>query len=322
MAGFGSFFTSLANIFNTEYYAKSETVVEKKRNSAVADTSLSDKRIEASQNQASDQSRTRVDAADQARKAIVAMEREKRVEDAHRRIEEQTRVGRTAVIYSKKNNPVELRLAEFEKQRQKTRPVNGVTGRKRERDDDQNKSAPLSNPGPNQNPLKKQKTKTTTPSETETQRLKDLATTKFLGMNLDLQKITLKNHGFDNSALKNLGFKSPKEAIKQMRRWTKEAAEQKKLTEEGPPRTKVRKSVKDDEGKNLQEGEVRNIPLMKFQEEKAMEWWRAIARKALRSKDVGSVTIGKNGTLTREEAVQLGFIRDQNGGGRNGGGGR
>ncbi len=313
MAGFGSFFTSLASIFNTEYYAKSETVVEKKRNSAVADASLRDERIEASQNQASDQSRTRVDAADQARKAIVAMERAKRVGDAHRRIEEQTRVGRTAVIYSKKNNP-------FENRQQEARQVNGVTGRKRGRDD--HHSAPLSNPDPNQKPPKKQKTETTTPLERQTKKLRDLATPKFLGMNRDLQESALKNHGFNNSALKNLGFDSPKKATKQMRRWTKEAAEQKKLTEEGPPRTKVRKSVKNDDGEDLQKGEVRNIPLMKYEENKAREWWRAIARKTLRSKDVGSVTIGKNGTLTREEAVQLGFIRDQNGGGRNGGGGR
>ena len=334
MAGFGSFFTSFASIFypktpddqnkvdkagnngSSEGQGRvQDAVVYRVNNSEVGkDTPQSDKGpVEAQRTRKASQT----ERNDQARKATAAMERAKRVEDAHRRTAKQTQLGRAAVIYSENNNPVELRLAEFEKRRQETRLVNGVTGRKRERDD-QNKSAPLSNTDPNENPFKKQKTKTTTPLERQTQKLKDLATPKFLGMTPNFQETALKNNGFDNSALENLGFNSPKEAIKQMRMWTKEAAEKEKLTEEGPPRTKVRKSVKDELGKDLQEGVVRNIPLMEFQEEKAREWWRGIAKRTLGSKDVSSVTIGKKGTLTREEAVQLGFIR----GGKGSGGGR
>lgn len=326
MAGFGSFFTSLSSsfksVFNVQYYSE-ETVEVKGRNSAVADTSLRDKRIEASQNQASDQSRTIVDAAaDQATNAIVAMERAIRVGDAHTRIAKQRQLGTAAVIYPKKNNPVELRLAEFEKRRQEARLVNRVTGMKRGRDDDQNHPAPLSNPDPNKNPPKKQKTETTTPSEKQRQRLRELATQKFLGMSSNFQKIALLNHHFNNPALKNLGFNNHEQVIKQMERWSREK-DAEKLTRGGElPGTRLRPSALDENGKDLQTGEVRNALLMKYEENEARERWRRIARKIFRSNDVDSVTIGKEGTLTRKEAEELGFIRVEKGGGGKSSGGR
>lgn len=296
MAGFGSFFTSLSSsltsltsVFNVQYYSE-ETVEVKGRNSAVENPiSLREQReggIKASGNQASKKSR-------EARRAGV--------DAAHATIYAQTELGRTAVNYGAKKQLLESKLNKVDEEIRGLRGEKKVAG-KRNREESE---APLSNPYP-PNP------KHPTLSESGKKKLGQLMTQKLINMHPKFQAI----------ALKKQGFKNPKEAIKQMERWSREK-DAEKLTEEGPPRTKVRLSARDENGNDLQTGKIRNIPLMEFQEREEMQWWKVIARKAFRNNDVDSVTIGKKGTLTRLEAENLGWLRgDGKGGGGKGGGGR
>jgi len=260
--------------------------VQRTRNSEVAKPKtlrrIREDETNASRKQVSDQLRTKVDVARKVSNQSRDA-RQARFNAAHEEISAQNQQGRTAVINS---------------------------DRKRRRDEEKpKKSAPFSDPPP---PNKKQKTQTT-PSERREKKLRQLMTPKFLGMSPAFQEITLKNNGIDN----------PQEAIKQMRVWAKEAAEKERLKAEEPPKTIVRQSVKDEWGVDLQNGDRVNIPLTKHREQQEMRWWEGKAKKIFNNTtDVDSVTIAKKGTLTREDAVNLGFIRDQNGGGRNGGGGR
>ena len=310
MAGIGSFFTSLSSsftslsIFKAKYYDE-KTVEVKGANSAVEDKTLRVIReAKASRKQASDQLRTIVDVAEQVNKQSREAS-QARVNAAHETIGAQTKQGRTAVSYGAREQLLDSKLNEVNA---KIRGLGGeekVSG-KRKRGESE---APLRNPVP----VKKQNTQKTTPSERREKKLRQLMTPKFSKMSPDFQIITLNNNGIDN----------PQEARKQMRGWAKEDAEKERLKAEEPPKTKVRQSVQNEWGVDLQNGDRVNIPLMEYEKRNEESRWRSIARKTFRNKDVDSVRIGKEPALTREEAENLGWLRgDGKGGGGKSGGGR